>query len=76
MNEAEEIKRHRAALRSEFSSLYDAVLAILFDADPVGINFEFNTDEYEPEVGTILPRLSKCHSVDDLQRVIHEEFLR
>ena len=76
MNEMEEIERRRAELKSEFGSFYDTVLAILFEADPIEINFGNNTDEYGPEVDTILPRLRECHSVDDLQKVIHEEFVR
>jgi len=42
----------------------------------MGINFETNTDEYEPEVRTILPRLKEANSEDDLTRIIHEEFIR
>jgi hypothetical protein len=34
---------------------------LLFRHDPVGINFEVNTDEYEPKAGTILPRLHACN---------------
>jgi len=33
--------------------------------DPIGINFEVNTDEYESEAGTILPKLRSCRSADD-----------
>ncbi len=40
------------------------------------INFEENTDEYEPEVGTILPRLRTCRSEDDVRQVVHEEFVK
>jgi len=50
--------------------------AILFRHDPMGINFEDNTDEYDPEVGTILPRLRDCRSPEQVRRVTHEEFLR
>ncbi len=42
----------------------------------MGINFETNTDEYEPEVGTILPRLLDCKSLDDGTRVMREEFFK
>lgn len=48
--------------------------AILFKGDPIGINFGTNTDEYEPEVRTILPRLVGCGSSQEAQRVIFEEF--
>ncbi|MCE5268389.1 MAG: hypothetical protein LLG00_10935 [Planctomycetaceae bacterium] len=42
----------------------------------MGINFESNTDEYDPEAGTILPRLSSCETEVDLLAVVHEEFTR
>ena len=42
----------------------------------MGINFDTNTDEYEPEAGTILPRLKSCQSESDVSRVVYEEFER
>lgn len=71
-----EIQAERKRLRDEFGSLFESIAEILFRHDPVGINFEHNTDEYEPEVGTIIPRLKHCHSVEDVTAVIHEEFQR
>lgn len=52
------------------------VAALLFDADLIGINFSDNTGEYEPETGTILPRLVDAKTVDDVQTIVHEEFCR
>jgi hypothetical protein len=72
----EQIRETRRQLREEYRELYDPLLALLFRADPIGINFEVNTDEYAPEVGTILPRLKSCTSADDVLQVVHEEFVR
>ena len=47
---------------------------ILFRHDPIGVSSEGNTDEYDPEVGTILPRLSRCASADEVRHVVFEEF--
>jgi hypothetical protein len=74
VNAQERIRLERQQLREEYGDLFDEVAAILFEIDPAGINFEFNSDEYEPEVGTILPRLKSCHSVDDVRQVVHQEF--
>jgi hypothetical protein len=63
-------------MKNEYGELYDKVSELLFRLDPIGINSETNTDEYEPETGTILPRLKQCSSVDDAQKMIHEEFVR
>lgn len=56
--------------------MFDKVAALLFRLDPIGINFDDNQDEYEPETGTILPRLKACKSVDDALNVVDEEFVR
>jgi hypothetical protein len=62
--------------RRMYGTLFDGVSAILFRHDPVGINFDSNTDEYDPEARTILPRLWSCASEEDALRTIHEEFQR
>jgi len=72
----EEILEERRRLREKYGELFDSTAALLFRHDPIGINFENNADEYEPEAGTILPRLRGCQSVDDVRRVVHEEFVR
>ena len=40
------------------------------------LNFGSNSDEYEPEVGTILPRLKQCRSAQYVQEVVYEECAR
>ena len=72
----QEILDNRRRLRAEYGELFDSTAALLFRHDPIGINFEENTDEYEVEVETILPRLRDCDSGDDVLQVVHEEFVR
>lgn len=55
--------------------LTSRVERLLFTADPIGINLETNTKEYNPEAKSIVRRLPDVGSVDDLQRIIHEEFV-
>lgn len=62
------------ALRREYAGLYEEVEAILFRHDPAGINFGENTDEYDPEVSTILPRVVRAASQDEVQKIDREEF--
>ena len=71
----EEILEERRRLKAEYRDLYDEIAALLFRLDPQGINYETNTDEYEPEVSTILPRLRGCRSEEDVLQVVQEEFL-
>jgi hypothetical protein len=73
----EEILRERRQLRAHYGLLFDSVAALLFRHDPIGIAFDNdNLDEYEPEAGTILPRLRSCESPADALCAIHEEFVR
>ncbi len=72
----DEILEHRRRLKAEYGRLFDSVAALLYRHDPIGINFDENTDEYEPEAGTILPKLNGCRSEADVLRVVHAEFVR
>lgn len=72
----DDIVRETAELRARFGDAYDRLLNLLFEEDPEGLNFGDNTDEYSPEVSTILPRLTDCSSPDDVQTVVSEEFRR
>lgn len=65
----------RDAVRNHDPQLFAAVSAAMFKHDPIGINFNTNADEYEPEAGTVIPRLHECSSAGDVSRVLHEEFV-
>ena len=73
---SEEILEERRRLKAEYGELFDKIAALLFRHDLISIGFDAPTDEYEPEAGTILPRLRNCHSEDDAKKVMHEEFVR
>ena len=66
----------RKAIQLEYGGLFDAISKLLFEADPIGINFETNPEEYEPEVGTIIPRLTQAKSETDVRKIVHEEFCK
>jgi hypothetical protein len=72
----EKTVEERRRLKAEYGELFDEISALLFHHDPIGINFERNTGEYEAEVGTILPRLRHCQSADDVSKTVYEEFVR
>jgi hypothetical protein len=67
-------KAERHASKREYGTLFASISAALFEADPVGINFDENTDEYEPEAGTIIRRLASAKSAEDVQVIVYEEF--
>ncbi|MEA2164986.1 MAG: hypothetical protein QOK37_3113 [Thermoanaerobaculia bacterium] len=72
----EEEKRRRSELKIKYAALFASFAEILFRLDPAGINFEVNPDEYEPEVGTILPRVIDVTSAEEIVPVLREEFFR
>jgi hypothetical protein len=66
----------REQIKRRYGRLFDTTAEILFRHDPIGINFKDNTDEYDPEVGTILPRLESAASENKALQIIHEEFIK
>ena len=68
-------QERRTEVRLQYGILFDEVAAALFTADPIGLNFGYNTDEYHPEVGTILPQLRDCRSAQDVQQLLYREFV-
>lgn len=57
-------------------NLLAGVETLLFHDDPIGINFESNTDEYRSEAQTIVLRLAEATSERDVAVIVHEEFVR
>jgi hypothetical protein len=77
MDGAEQSHFRRQRVKAKYGNVYNEVAAILYQHDPVTLRGAgAPRDEYEPEVGTILPRLTEARSVDDAHRIIHEEFVR
>lgn len=66
----------RAWVGDDSGDLISRVAEVLFVADPIGINLESNVDEYRPEAEAIVSRLPEAASQSELQRVVHEEFVR
>ncbi len=59
------------------SALASAVERAINDADPMGLlKGGAPTDEYGPEIGTIVPRVVNAQNVDEITALVHEEFLR
>lgn len=72
----EDIVADRRALKARFGDLYAELEAKLFALDPIGINYEDNTDEYDPEVRPILTDIGGCKSSDEILRLVHQVFVR
>jgi hypothetical protein len=62
--------------KRQFTALREAVSQALRNADPIGlIHGGAPLNEYDPEVGTVLPRLRHVTSCGDVQKILHEEFV-
>jgi len=70
-------KVHKDAARKRYDTLIHAVARAINEADPIGLlALECPLDEYSPEVGTIVPRVLKASSPDDVKSILFEEFDR
>jgi hypothetical protein len=74
-----ELQRRRAERKAAVRG-YEAVVAeiskVLFRLDPMNINFEINSDEYDAEAESIVPRLVGASSEADALHIVYSEFER
>jgi hypothetical protein len=69
MDEAEALRKYEA--------LVAAVKSAIDAADPVGLlRLGSPSEEYEPELGTIVPRVAKAVDLAAVRRIVHAEFSR
>src|SRR5712692_10521574 len=75
VNEAEQRRAARKRFQAQYRALYDELLEILFQIDPIGVHGS-NTEKFVPELATILPRLPDARSPEDVEQIIQEELRR
>jgi len=75
VNEAEQQRAARKRFQAHYRALYDELLEILFQLDPIGVHGS-NAEKFVPEVATILPRLRDARSPEDVEQIIQEELRR
>ncbi len=68
--------KNRRKLKQQNPAFFCQVAEILLKHDLMKIDYEVNPDEYEPEAGTIIPRLTECSGYLDARKMIYEEFIR
>jgi hypothetical protein len=76
ISDADHDPERRRRVKQAYGELYSQTEALFFRHDPIEISFGDNTDEYDAEVSTVLPRRRSCSSAADVQSVLHEEFSR
>lgn len=63
--------------RRDYAALLSGINALLWEADPIGLApGNPSTDEYRPEAEAILSRIDEVRAPRDMERVVHEEFVR
>jgi hypothetical protein len=76
MNETEQRRAARKRFQAQYRALYDEVLEILFQIDPLGVHQQDNADKLVPETASILARLRDARSAEDVEQIIQEELRR
>ena len=77
-NRAGENEQRRAARKryqAQYRVLYDQLLEILFQLDPIGVHQD-NAEKFVPEAISILTRLRDARTADDVEQIILEELRR
>lgn len=69
------VEEYRKERVKEYSEAFDKISMILFEHDPIGLNFEDNVAEYELEAGMVMNRFSEADSVDRLSEIVQEIFI-
>ena len=68
-------KTKNDCLTSRYKAECKIISKLLFEKDPVGINFEDNTDEYDSEAAMILGKLNTCKNVQDVKKLVYNVFM-
>ena len=77
-NRAGENEQRRAArkrFRAHYRALYDELVDILFQLDPIGVHGG-STEKFVPEATTIMARLREARLADDVEQIIQQELRR
>jgi hypothetical protein len=75
INDNEQRRAARKRYQAHYRALYDQLLEILFQLDPIGVH-QGDTDKFVPELATMLPRLREARIADDFERIVLEELRR
>jgi hypothetical protein len=74
-NEAEQRSTARKHFRAQYRALYDELVEILFQLDPISVHHG-NAEKFVPEATTIMARLREARLADDVEQIIQQELRR
>ena len=75
VNENEQRRAARKRYQAQYRALYDQLLEILFQLDPIGVH-QNEAEKFVPELATMLPRLRDARIADDVEQIVLEELRR
>jgi hypothetical protein len=70
MSENEQRRAARKRLQAQYRALYDEVVDILFEADPIGVHAHHNVEKFVPEAISILARLRDARFAQDVEQIV------
>ena len=76
MSENEQRRAPRKRLQAQYRALYDEVVDILFEADPIGVHAHHNVEKFVPEATSILARLRDARFAEDVENIVQQELRR
>jgi hypothetical protein len=76
MSENEQHRAARQRFQAQYRALYDEVLEILFDIDPLGVHGQRNAEKFVPEATSILARLREARFAEDVETIVQQELRR
>ena len=73
MSENEEHRFARKRLQAQYRALYDEVVDILFEIDPIGVHVHHSAEKFVPEATSILARLRDARFAEDVENIVQQE---
>jgi hypothetical protein len=73
--ENEQRRAARKRYQAQYRALYDELLEILFQLDPIGVHQD-NIEKFVPEATTILARMREARLAQDVEQIVLEELRR
>ena len=74
-NDSDSWESIKMKIRTQHPLLLTVISSILFESDPMCLNFGSNDDEYDPEAISIISELTVAKSTEDVANIVIVQFL-
>ena len=76
MSENKERRAARQRLQAQYGALYNELVDILFETDPVRVHVDPSAERFVPEASSILARLRDARLAEDVENIVQQELRR